>query len=184
MWGGRSMSEHRDPPATRPDPAWLAAWRQEIDAATATLLAGFEDRFGYPPGRNAIDAPGPDDLAAAAQLAELPVIAASLPWIYRHIGQVVLADVGNAYFIHPASHVLSDLTECGPIPLTSGPAAVFASDGGGIHYAIATDGTVHRSTAASRDSAFHRVADDLQDFLDQLRHAVSRFAETGQPGDL
>ncbi|HEU5357115.1 MAG TPA: hypothetical protein VFU65_21775 [Actinocrinis sp.] len=52
---------------------------------------------------------------------------------------------------------------------------------GGIHFAIATDGTVHRSTAASRDSDFHPVAADLQDFLDQLRAAAIRFVETGQP---
>lgn len=70
---------------------------------------------------------------------------------------MVLEDIGNAYFIHPATHVLRDLTECGPIPLGEpGPGALFASDGGGILFAIASDSTVYRSAVASRDSAFHR----------------------------
>jgi len=177
------MSNHPDHPQACP--AWLTAWRKDIDAATAALLAGFEDRFGYPPGSNAIDAPGPHDLAAAARLAEIPTVNALLPQFYRHIGQVVLEDIGNAYFIHPASHVLRDLTQSAPIPFDqSSVGALFATDGGGIHFAIATDGIIYRSAAASRDSEFHRVAHDLPDFLDQLRRAVIRFIETGQPGDL
>lgn len=179
------MSEHGDRLTPLTGPVWLAAWRRDIDTATATLLAGFEDRFGYPPGRNAIDIPGPRGLAEAARLAELPAPAVSLTVFYRYIGQVVLEDIGNAYFVHSAAHVLRDLTERGPIALGEpGPGTVFASDGGGILFAITSDGAVHRSVAASRDSAFHRVADDLQDFLDQLRNAVIRFAETGQPGRL
>jgi hypothetical protein len=83
---------------------------------------------------------------------------------------VVLADVGNAYFIHPASHVLRDLTEGGSVPLgDAGTGALFASDGGGIHFVIATDGAVYRSTAATRDSDFRPVAADLQDLLEQLK---------------
>jgi hypothetical protein len=68
--------------------------------------------------------------------------------------------------------------------MTAGTGVFFASDGGGIQYAIATGGTVHRSTAATRAGDFEPVAADLQDFLDQLRRAVIRFVETGQPGDL
>ncbi|EWM18012.1 hypothetical protein [Kutzneria sp. 744] len=171
--------------AAGPDPAWLAAWRHDINTVTQTLVADFENRFGYPPGRNDVDEPGPAELDAARQLAEHSAAAEPLVRFYRHIGEVVLADVGNAYFIHPAAHVVDDLASSGPIRL--GPrdrGVVFASDGGGIHFAIATSGAVHRSAAASRDSDFHLVADGLQDFLDRLRRAVVRFVETGRPGDL
>jgi hypothetical protein len=172
------MSNH--PPA-----AWLADWRQAVNAAADALLAGFEERFGYPAGENAVDEPDDDGLAAAEQLAAHPAVAPPLPHFYRHIGGVVLSDVGNAYFIHTAAQVRRDLAESGPIPLgPSGPGAFFASDGGGIHFVIAADGTIHRSVAASRHSDFHPVADDLQDFLEQLRRAVVRFVETGRPGDL
>jgi hypothetical protein len=173
------------PTPIRPDAAWLATWRKDIETALTKLLPGFENHFGYPPGENTIQDPDPDSLTSARHLAAHPGVAAVLPHFYRHIGQVILADVGNAYFIHRASHVLSDLTDGGPIPLEdAGTGTFFASDGGGIHFAIATDGTIHRSTAANRDSDFHPVATDLQDFLDQLRFAVIRFVRTGQPGDL
>lgn len=169
----------------RPDAAWLALWCEDVDSALARLLPGFEDRFGYPPGENAVRRPGPDGLAAAQRLAAHMGVVAALPHFYRHVGEVVLADVGNAYFIHPASHVLRDLSDSGPIPLRgTDTGAFFASDGGGIHFAICTDGTVRRSITASRDSDFHPVAADLQDFLDQLRGAVIRFVNTGKPGDL
>jgi len=168
--------------SNHPPAAWLADWRQAVNAAADALLAGFAERFGYPAGENAVGEP---DLAAAEQLAAHPAVGPPLPHFYRHIGGAVLSDVGNAYFIHTAAHVLSDLAESGPIPLgAAGPGAFFASDGGGIHFAIAADGTIHRSVAASRDSDFHPVADDLQDFLDQVRHAVVGFVRTGQPGDL
>lgn len=179
------MSNHGDRPTTRPDATWLATWSRDIDAATRALVADFEGRFGYPPGRNSMNAPDPDALVAAHQLAKRQEVAAPLPHFYRHIGEVVLEDVGNAIFIHPASHVLHDLADSGPIPLGEpGPAALFASNGGGILFAIATNGTIHRSSDASRDSDFQLVAEDLQDFLDQLRHAVIRFIRTDEPGDL
>jgi hypothetical protein len=169
----------------QPDAAWLAAWHRDIEAALVGLLHGFEGRFGYPPGENAVRQPDPGGLAAAQRLAANTGVAAVLSHFYRHVGEVVLADVGNAYFIHPASHVLRDLTESGLIPLgDADTGALFASDGGGIHFAIATDGAVYRSTAASRDSDFRPVAADLQDFLEQLRGGVIRFLDTGQPGDL
>ncbi|MBF6469882.1 hypothetical protein IU427_32680 [Nocardia beijingensis] len=178
------MSNHRIGPSIRPDDAWLAAWRQDINAMRA-LVAGFEGRFGFAPGRNTIDSPDPADLAAAHHLAEHQEMAASLPHFYQHISAAVLEDIGNGYFIHAASHVLHDLAENGPITLGEpGPATLFASDGGGTLFAIATDGTIHRSNNADRDGDFRLVAEDLQDFLDQLRRIVNRFIETGESGTL
>ena len=163
----------------------LTTWRNDTDAALLRLLPGFEERVGYSPGENTIRDPDSDGLTAARSLAAYPGVATALPRFYQHVGEVVLADVGNAYFIHSAADALHDLAASGPIPLgDAGAGTFFASDGGGIHFAIATDGTVHRSTAASRDSDFHRVATDLRDFLDQLRDAVIRFVHTGEPGDL
>jgi hypothetical protein len=61
---------------------------------------------------------------------------------------------------------------------------IFASDGGGILYAVTPDGAIFRSAVASRDSAFERIAADLTAFLDQLRDAVMTFIATGEPGGL
>jgi hypothetical protein len=175
---------HGQPPTPiRPDATWLAAWRHDLEAALARLLSGFEDRFGYPPGENTIQDPEPDGLTAAQHLAAHPGVAAALPHFYRQVGEVTLADAGNGYFIHPPADVVRDLADGGAIPLGgAGTGVLFASDGGGIHFAIASDCTVHRSIAASRDSDFHPVAADLQDFLSQLRAVVIRFVETGRPG--
>lgn len=99
------------------DAAWLAAWRQDVEAVLARLLPGFEDLFGYPPGENTIQDPDPDGMTAAQRLAAHPGVAAVLPRLCRRIGKVVLADVGNGYFIHSAVQVLRDLADSGATPL-------------------------------------------------------------------
>ena len=77
------------------------------------------------------------------------------------------------------------LAYAGPARLCgSASGVVFASDGGGILYAIAPAGTIYRSSAASRDSSFELIATDLTSFLDQLCQAVMRFIATGEPGQL
>ena len=149
------------------DTAWLGAWRRDVEAAAAALMVDFQRRFGYPPGENVISDADP---SAARRLASA---SAPLAQLYEHVGAVSLPDVGNGHFVHPASLVLDQITTADLV--------VFASDGGGILYATARDGTVHRSVAASPDADFEPVATDLRNFLDQLRTAVLRFVETGEP---
>jgi hypothetical protein len=165
------------------DQAWLASWRDELNHALEPLLATFENTYGYPPGDNQITGPG--DGQTARKINTHPDTAPDLTPFYKAIHEVRLPDIGNGYFIHPAGHVLEELTHAGPVRLhESAPGVVFASDGGGILYAIAPDGMIYRSKAASRDSGFELITTDLTSFLDQLRQAVMRFIATGEPGQL
>jgi len=165
------------------DQAWLTSWRDELDRALEPFLAAFESRYGYPPGDNRITSP--DDGPTARKINAHPDTAPDLTLFYQVIYEVLLPDIGNGYYIHPAGHLLDELVYAGPARLGgSVSGVVFASDGGGILYAIAPVGTIYRSTAASRDSGFEVIATDLTSFLDQLRQAVMRFIATGEPGQL
>jgi hypothetical protein len=165
------------------DQAWLIRWRDELNHALEPFLAAFETRYGYPPGDNRITSP--DDGRTARKINAHPETAADLTPFYQVIYEVLLPDIGNGYFIHPAGHVLDELAYAGPARLGGfTPGVVFASDGGGILYAIAPAGTIYRSSAASRDSGFELIATDLTSFLDQLRLEVMRFIATGEPGQL
>ena len=165
------------------DQAWLTTWRDELNTALGPLLATFESTYGYPPDDNQV-AP-PDDDQESQKISTYPDTAPDLIQFYKAIHQVLLPDIGNGYFIHPADHVLAELAHAGPVRLReSTPGVVFASDGGGILYAIAPDGAIYRSAAASRDSGFKLIATDLTSFLNQIRQAVMRFIATGEPGQL
>jgi hypothetical protein len=67
-----STRHGQSPAPIRPDSGWLATWRQDIDAALARLLPGFEGHFGYSPGENTIEDPDPDGLTTARHLAAHP----------------------------------------------------------------------------------------------------------------
>jgi hypothetical protein len=167
--------------------AWLSRWRSEIGSALRTLTSAFEEKYGYPAGANQIRTPDAADLAAASDLAGEPLTPDDLATFYRSIGEVQLEDVGNAYFIHPADLVLAQLRTDGPIRLSDtndAPGMVIASDGGGILFAVDTIGSVYRSSAASTDSDFVKVADSLREFLDLIHRSTIRFIDTGQPGYL
>lgn len=162
------------------DQAWLTAWRHELNDALEPLLATFESTYGYPPGDNQVI---PPDGQATRKTSGPPGTPPGLIPFYEAIHEVRLPDIGNGYFIHPPGHVLDELAREGPVRLPeSARGAVFASDGGGIRYAIAADGTIYRSATASRDSEFKPIATDLTSFLDQVRQAVMRFIATGEPG--
>lgn len=166
---------------------WLSRWRSQVDAALSTMLSTFEEKYGYPPGTNEVRSPDTGDRSAAAELAREQLTPADLVTFYRSIGEVVLADVGNAYFFHPAGLVLDHLRADGPVPLGGADDArgtVIASDGGGIMFAVDAEGAVHRSRAASTESGFDEVTDGVQEFLDLIRRSVVRFADTGKPGYL
>lgn len=164
-------------------PAALAAWREEVSAALSALTRGFEEKHGYGPGENAIHLPGPEDRAAAARLAGESPAFAELALYYGEVGTVTMSDVGNAYFLHPAAEAVEERIA---LPEAGGTvrAVLIGSDGGGILYAVAADGGVWRSRAASDESGFDRITKDLAGFLDLLRHSVHRFTRTGEPGSV
>ncbi|RFS82098.1 hypothetical protein D0T12_28020 [Actinomadura spongiicola] len=159
----------------------LTSWRAEIERMLGPFLTGFEDSLGYPPGDNHIREP---DLhvVGSPRLRELPPALAAF---YQVIGEVVLPDIGNGHFVHAAEDVLDQLREEGAVDVCDGVGAVvFASNGGGVLYAIDSTGAILRSHAASRDSAFEPVATDLADYLHQLLGVVAEFVRTGDPGKL
>lgn len=166
---------------------WLSQWRSQVGAALETLMSTFEERHGHPPGTNEIKPPDADDRNAAAELAREHLAPVDLVTFYRSVGEVVLADVGNAYFFHSARLVLDHLHSYEPVLLSGADDAqgvLIASDGAGIWFAVDAEGSVYRSSAASTESEFDKVTDDLREFLDLIRRSVVRFVDTGEPGHL
>ncbi|MFI9786980.1 hypothetical protein ACIHEI_26260 [Kitasatospora sp. NPDC051984] len=108
--------------------AAIAAWRARTNAALADLTAGFEDRFGYSPGVNAVHLATPTTRAAAEALGPLP---ADLAALYREIAAADLPDLDHGFFVHPPdlvaahgpNHWSSPATAaacCSPSPSTAG----------------------------------------------------------------
>ncbi|MFD4244019.1 SMI1/KNR4 family protein [Streptomyces sp. NPDC058525] len=161
--------------------ASLAAWREEVSAALSALTCGFEEKYGYDPGENAICPPEADDRAAAGRLAAESPAFADLAVYYNEIGAVNMSGVGNAYFLRSGAQAVDERVD---LPEAGGavPAVLIGSDGGGILYAVGADGAVWRSRNASEEGEFNRITNDLGEFLDLLRRSVHRFNESGQPG--
>ncbi|MEV6304897.1 hypothetical protein AB0M02_36170 [Actinoplanes sp. NPDC051861] len=148
------------------DPGWVRAWVAEITAHLRSVLSAFDTYYPFPPGRNEVVLADPGRSLPGGTPPDLTAF-------YRVVEEVTMPDIGNGFFIHP------------PVLLSDGDhGTVFASNGGGILYAIGPDNTVHRSRAASTDSDFDPVATDLRDFLGQVLDAVAHFAATRNPGDL
>ncbi|MFD9325843.1 SMI1/KNR4 family protein [Streptomyces sp. NPDC060065] len=168
--------------------AWLSRWREEITETVSAMLATFEETHGFAPGLNEVRVAGEDDRRAAREYAREFLGFAELLTFYESIGEVVLPDVGNGYFIHSARDVLHRLAEEGPvfIPMADDPhGMVIASDGGGFLFVADWGGVIHRSRTASLDEGeFDMVAEDLPQFLELIRRSVARFVETGEPGYL
>ncbi|EFL16489.1 predicted protein [Streptomyces sp. C] len=147
----------------------------------AAVAVGFAEKYGYDPGEDAVHPPEPADRVAAGRIATEAPGFADLAAYYGEIGAVNMGDIGNGYFLHPASRAIDERV---PLPEAGGavPAVLIGSDGGGILYAVAPDGTVWRSRTASEEGGFDRITDGLAEFLDLLRRSVHRFHESGQPG--
>lgn len=83
-------------------------------------------------GTNEIKPPDADDRTAAAELAREHLVPLDLVTFYRSVGEVVLADIGNAYFFHSARLVLDHLHTYEPVLLNGADDAqgvLIASDG-------------------------------------------------------
>ncbi|MFC5724747.1 SMI1/KNR4 family protein [Streptomyces gamaensis] len=107
---------------------------------------------------------------------------------YDSIGDVTWADVGNGYFLDPASDVLLRLQEYGVVDVGADQKVhglVMGSNGGGLSYVAGPDGSVHRTRTASLDEPeLDKVADDLRQFLELLERSLTRFVADGDPGSL
>ncbi|KOX53170.1 SMI1/KNR4 family protein [Streptomyces ardesiacus] len=152
------------------------------------MTGEFERRHGFPPGTNEVRLASRDDQAAARTLAQAILIPADLVTFYDCIGDVTWADIGNGYFLDPASDVLLRLQDYGAVDLGADQKVhglVIGSNGGGLSYAAGPDGSVHRTRTASLDEPeLDKVADDLRQFLELLERSLTRFVVDGEPGSL
>lgn len=165
------------------DPRWLRSWAADITTQLQTVLSAFDTYYPFPPGQNEVILADPDQSPLDAIRAQ-PGIPSDLITFYEVIKEVTMSDIGNAFFIHAPDHVVTQLAD-GPVLLGDGnTGTIFASNGGGILYAIDPDNGVHRSHAASPNSGFQPVATDLHGFLEQVHDAVAHFVTTRTPGDL
>ncbi|MCF3130222.1 SMI1/KNR4 family protein [Streptomyces olivochromogenes] len=152
------------------------------------MTGEFELRHGFPPGTNEVRPASRDDQAMARALAQIGPTPADLITFYDSIGDVTWADVGNGYFLHPASDVLLRLQEYGVVDVGADQRVrglVIGSNGGGLSYVAGPDGSVHRTRTASLDEPeLDKVADDLRQFLELLERSLTRFVADGEPGSL
>jgi hypothetical protein len=165
------------------DPRWVRTWAADITAHLQSILAAFDTYYPFPPGENEIILAGPGQNSLDALRAQ-PGTPSDLVTFYEVIQEVTMSDIGNGIFIHAPDDVIAHLAD-GPILLDDGnTGTTFASNGGGILYAIDRGNRVHRSHDASTDSGFEPVATDLRGFLGQILDAVAHFAATRTPGDI
>ncbi|MFJ8834451.1 hypothetical protein [Micromonospora aurantiaca] len=177
------------------DPDQLRTWREDLRKGVASAVLDFEDRYGYPPDENVVSEP--DTIAAARLAAVRPAIPADLVDVYAAVGAVDLPDIGNGFFLHTASDV-AHIHESRNLWHVRGrhdaDVVVFASDGGGTQYALATPagspvyrlppGLVLDGVYTSEDPRFDMAAPDLSTFLDRLLQAVKTFAASSTPPSL
>ncbi|MFG3589435.1 SMI1/KNR4 family protein [Streptomyces sp. NPDC047990] len=149
------------------------------------MVGEFERRHGFPPGTNEVRPASRDDQTAARTLAQADLVPADLATFYDSIGNVTWADVGNGYFLDPASDVLLRLQEHGPVDVGTDQKVAIGSNGGGLSYFVGSDGSVHRTRTASLDEPeLDKVADDLRQFLELLEQSLTQFVADGEPGSL
>lgn len=145
----------------------------------------FEETHGYPAGDNEVALADHETRTAVTLLTNHRPEYAALLSLFAVIDSVSLPDIGNGYFIHPPSTVTAHLHEYGAVPLENDDhGLVFGSDGGGNLFALAANGTVHKSRTASWNDEFYAVATSLRHFLEQLRDVIGQFAATDHPGTL
>ncbi|MEV4035269.1 SMI1/KNR4 family protein [Streptomyces umbrinus] len=152
------------------------------------MTGEFEHRHGFPPGTNEVRPADHDGQTAARTLAQVTPTPADLVTFYESIGNVTWADVGNGYFLDPASDVLLRLQEYGVVDIGTDQRAhglVIGSNGGGLAYVAGPDGAVYRTRTASLDEPeLDKVCDDLRQFLELLESSLKRFIADGDPGHL
>ncbi|SBT65627.1 hypothetical protein GA0070622_2627 [Micromonospora sediminicola] len=165
------------------DPRWVRTWAADITTHLKSVLAAFDTYYPFPPGQNEVIPAGPDQSSLDALRAQ-PSTPPDLITFYQVIHEVTMSDIGNGIFIHAPDDVITQLAD-GPVLLEGdNTGTIFASNGGGILYAISPDNTVRRSRDASTDSGFEPVAPDLRGFLGQVLDAAAQFAATRTPGDI
>jgi hypothetical protein len=158
----------------RLDSEWVDSWCKRVSAALEPLMSSFLETHGFPPGENAIALATDESHGATDALVDLTPIPSDLTTLYWVISEISLPDIENGYFIHSPATVAEHFREYGAAEVDDeSPGIVFASDGGGHLFAVATSGRVWRSTTASWFDDFEGAAVSIQKFLEQIGQRIA-----------
>ncbi|MFF1605002.1 hypothetical protein ACFVYV_47885 [Streptomyces mirabilis] len=153
---------------------WVDSWCKQVSAALGPLMSSFLETHGFPPGENAVALATDESHEATDALVDLTPIPSDLTTLYWVIREVSLPDIENGYFIHTPATVAEHFREYGSVQVDDeSPGIVFASDGGGHLFAVATSGRVWRSTTTSWFHDFERAAVSIQKFLEQIGQRIA-----------
>jgi hypothetical protein len=175
----------------------LIGWAAAIDAAAARALRDVLSTLPFEPVAHTVGPPASEADLAALQL-RLPWTPEDLLAVCRRVGPVNLPDIANSYFMFEPEYILGVLLyHDDGVPDRIGEpfdepvdVVIFGSDGGGALYAIAVGdaGTVYRLRECGYQAGVYHsfgglgvtvVAENLDDFLDELLTAVTAFAVDG-----
>jgi hypothetical protein len=158
-------------------------WIASMNELAAELTAGFQARFGYPPDENKVT-------PATGPLPEgVEQLLAPLAEFYRHVEQVSLPDLQNAYFVSMAQATVNGRDGRLPVriegPITADVVS-FGSDGGGTLFALGLpdgapvymlppSGFDDAGVYDDHDSRVRVVAANLPEFLEKLQVMLDDF---------
>ncbi|OSC75765.1 hypothetical protein B5180_05745 [Streptomyces sp. BF-3] len=158
----------------RLDSEWVDGWCRRASSILEPLMSSFQETHGFPPGENAVALATEESHKATDALVDLTPISSDLTTLYWVISEVSLPDIDHGYFIHSPATVAEHFREYGAVDVDDeSPGIVFASDGGGLLFAVATSGRVWRSTTASWFDDFEGAAMSVQEFLEQIGQRIT-----------
>ncbi|MFI5533676.1 hypothetical protein ACIA8O_34595 [Kitasatospora sp. NPDC051853] len=174
---------------------WLLDWRRRTADDLTAIDALFEEVHGYspyeacevcdedadcgcpPPGGRVVPA-DERSRALAERHAAAPGYPAELALFHRVVAEAWLMNVDHGYHLAAAGRPDCCCPGPGHEELAAGVTGFpLGSDGGGLIFAVGTDGRVYRSAGASWESDFEPVQPDLRSFLEWLADAVADFRE-------
>lgn len=88
----------------------------EIASAVGSMISTFEEMYGYEPGANEVRVASEEQLRAVRDYGRELLRFKDLLTFYESIGEVVLPDVGNGFFVRSARDALHRLAEEGTSP--------------------------------------------------------------------
>ncbi|RNL80994.1 SMI1/KNR4 family protein [Nocardioides marmorisolisilvae] len=168
----------------------LNAWTDRVRQRVDTLMSGFEDRFGYPPGDNrVVSATRPGGVALRDALGVRAP--AAVVEFFDAIEEVSLPDVWNGYFLGPVDWVLAAYSgrEPGLIELdgVQHEVLVVGADGGGALYCVVLGEhplvvrldqvTIRDGIARTPPGFTQELAPDFAGFLEALAIAIEASVE-------
>jgi hypothetical protein len=167
----------------------LPAWCRRIDDATKRHLAGFEERFGYPPDRNEVVRA--EEAVKTQGDGSPPTLPSDIAAFFGSVFEVHLPDVWNGYFLGPLARTIRAHSSREPRWLrnTDADIEVFivGSDGGGALYAV--EAGPRSRVHLLRDSPIvsgvaipgrtEVLGESFDGFLEALAAAIETFVWTG-----